>query len=379
MIMMGLNLVTVALEAGADYLGSYTVLMPLIRNELCRSLFMLIASDKLPLFAASLRVCFLMFESLRTHLKFQMETYFIKLMEIIVNENPKISYDQREMALDAMVQLWRIPGLVTELYLNYDCDLYCGNLFEDITKLLSKNSFPITGLYSTHILSLDALLTIVDTIETNCHYRMVRRNIEEEMHKATSPAGHQVIPPASGYTVAKRMKDMGEESTGVTSKLPKSDSFTEALQLPQARPNRMPISSNIPSHEDLLAQKKRKRLLAMGTELFNQVPSKGISFLQDHGLFQTPLNPIEVVTWLKENPRLDKKQIGEYITNRKNSKVLEAFVKSFPFQGVRIDDALRMFLETFRLPGEAPVISMLLEHFAAHWFHVSFGALCLKV
>lgn len=29
------------------------------------------------------------------------------------------------MALESLVVLWRIPGLVTELYLNYDCDLYC--------------------------------------------------------------------------------------------------------------------------------------------------------------------------------------------------------------------------------------------------------------
>ena len=28
--------------------------------------------------------------------------------------------------------------MVTELYLNYDCDVYCSNLFEDLTKLLSK-------------------------------------------------------------------------------------------------------------------------------------------------------------------------------------------------------------------------------------------------
>jgi brefeldin A-resistance guanine nucleotide exchange factor 1 len=39
---------------------------------------------------------------------------------------------------DVIVRLWRIPGFVTELYLNYDCDLYCTNLFEDLTKMLSK-------------------------------------------------------------------------------------------------------------------------------------------------------------------------------------------------------------------------------------------------
>jgi len=40
--------------------------------------------------------------------------------------------------------------------------------------------------------------------------------------------------------------------------------------------------------------------------------------------------------------------MGEYISNRKNLTVLEAFVASFDFAGVRIDEALRQFLETFR-------------------------------
>jgi brefeldin A-resistance guanine nucleotide exchange factor 1 len=34
---------------------------------------------------------------------------------------------------------------------------------------------------------------------------------------------------------------------------------------------------------------------------------------------------------------------------------------------MRIDEALRIYLSEFRLPGEAPLISALLEHFAAHW------------
>ena len=34
---------------------------------------------------------------------------------------------------------------------------------------------------------------------------------------------------------------------------------------------------------------------------------------------------------------------------------------------MRVDEALRIYLSEFRLPGEAPLISALLEHFAAHW------------
>ena len=37
-------------------------------------------------------------------------------------------------------------------------------------------------------------------------------------------------------------------------------------------------------------------------------------------------------------------------------------------KGLRIDICLRQFLETFRLPGEAPVISFILEHFADRYY-----------
>jgi brefeldin A-resistance guanine nucleotide exchange factor 1 len=56
-------------------------------------------------------------------------------------------------------------------------------------------------------------------------------------------------------------------------------------------------------------------------------PVKGITFLQEHSLLSTPLDPQEVVVFLKENPKLDKKQIGEFISNKKFSNVLEAYQK----------------------------------------------------
>lgn len=78
----------------------------------------------------------------------------------------------------------------------------------------------------------------------------------------------------------------------------------------------------------------------------------------------------EIALFLRENPALDKKTIGEYVSNRNNLNILDAFVKTFDFTDTRIDEALRNYLETFRLPGEAPTISLILEHFSEHW-HVS--------
>lgn len=84
--------------------------------------------------------------------------------------------------------------------------------------------------------------------------------------------------------------------------------------------------------------------------------------------------------FLRENPGLNKAMIGEYISSRNNLALLDAFVKTFEFTDVRIDEALRSFLETFRLPGEAPTISLIMENFAEHW-HVSwmfFFRFCIK-
>ncbi|KAJ9591988.1 hypothetical protein L9F63_001500, partial [Diploptera punctata] len=330
MIHMGLTLLTVALEIGADSIGKYNSLLSLVKDELCRNLFSAYGAERLSIFAADLQVSFLLFESLRTHLKFQLEFYLTKVIDIIISDSPKITYEQKEIALDSVVQLWRIPGFVTELYLNYDCDLYCPNLFEDLTKLLSKNAFPVSGLYNTHLLSLDALLTIIDSIEGHCHSRILNERQEETEGSA-----------------------------------PRKETDSGTVHIP--RSGRQRISENIPTHEQLMAIKRKKKLLATGSEHFNSKAKKGIQFLQEHHLLSTPLDPQEVVHFLRENPRLDKKMIGEFISNRNNLTVLDAFVKSFDFTDTRIDEALRQYLETFRLPGESPLISLIMEHFAEHW------------
>jgi len=53
----------------------------------------------MPIFSSSLRLAFLVFESMRQHLKFQLEYYMSNLINIVVNENSKIPYGKKEMAL----------------------------------------------------------------------------------------------------------------------------------------------------------------------------------------------------------------------------------------------------------------------------------------
>ncbi|CAJ0942083.1 unnamed protein product, partial [Mesorhabditis belari] len=357
MIVLGLNLLIVVLEASADHLSNYSLFLPLIKDELCRSLLQLLETEKLPILASTSRASFLLFESCRIHLKFQLEAYFNKLRAIVVSEQTSVSYEKKEIALDSIVQLWRIPGLVTELYLNYDCDLYCSNIFEDLTKLLVENAFPLHGLQSTSLLSLEALLVVIDNIEQNCVYRNAG---------SLPPSGVDCKQPVlqrpilSGMESAQRQTNPGQ--TGVDIEL-----LTKLSSLRKF--NRHAAISSQLSMSKILEQKKRKRIIAEGTEVFNQSPKKGIEFLREKGLLGA--DPESMVDWLRENPRLDKKMIADYICSRKHAAVLEAFVKSFSFEETRLDQALRMFLETFRLPGEAAEISMVMQHFSDHWYRVN--------
>ncbi|XP_032137324.1 Golgi-specific brefeldin A-resistance guanine nucleotide exchange factor 1 isoform X5 [Sapajus apella] len=386
MIHMGLHLLTVALESAP--VAQCQTLLGLIKDEMCRHLFQLLSIERLNLYAASLRVCFLLFESMREHLKFQMEMYIKKLMEIITVENPKMPYEMKEMALEAIVQLWRIPSFVTELYINYDCDYYCSNLFEDLTKLLSKNAFPVSGqLYTTHLLSLDALLTVIDSTEAHCQAKVLNSLSQQEKKETARPNCEAVEDTREASNTQRAASD--GKAVGIApdipglhlpggGRLPPEHGKPGCSDLEEAgdsgvdkkfarKPPR--FSCLLPDPRELIEIKNKKKLLITGTEQFNQKPKKGIQFLQEKGLLTIPMDNTEIAQWLRENPRLDKKMIGEFVSDRKNIDLLESFVSTFSFQGLRLDEALRLYLEAFRLPGEAPVIQRLLEAFTERWMN----------
>ncbi|XP_055346236.1 LOW QUALITY PROTEIN: Golgi-specific brefeldin A-resistance guanine nucleotide exchange factor 1-like [Paramacrobiotus metropolitanus] len=301
---LGLKLLGTVLETSAHAFPEHPTLMPLIKDELCRNLTFLLQNDRLSIFTLTLRLSFFVFESMRRSLKLQMEHFFLSLMEVISSDTPKYTPEHKEAAIDLIIRLWRLPGFIAEIYLNYDCDLYCSDLYEDLVKLLSKNAFPVGNLTNVNVLALECLLIAVEKIDRNCQ-RALLDTLPRE------------LPPAE--------------------------------------------------HAMLQKHKVKKKLLINGTELFNKKPPKGIECLQEHGLLSHPLQPAEVAKFLRENSRLDKAMIGEFISKRENTQVLSAFMKTFDFAGKRLDEALRDYLESFRLPGESPLITHIMEHFAARW------------
>lgn len=109
------------------------------------------------------------------------------------------------------------------------------------------------------------------------------------------------------------------------------------------------------------------RNLQMGKKKFNMDPKKGIEFLIGHNLVKE--TPEDIAAFLYKGEGLNKTMIGDYLGERSdfNEAVLKAFVELHDFTDLILVQALRQFLWSFRLPGEAQKIDRMMESFAQRY------------
>ena len=86
------------------------------------------------------------------------------------------------------------------------------------------------------------------------------------------------------------------------------------------------------------------------------------------------------VLYRRYSSGLNKTVIGDYFGDPDDFclRVLDEFTKTFDFNDMGIDAALRVFLESFRLPGEAQKIHRVVEAFAERYYEQSKGTLASK-
>lgn len=117
----------------------------------------------------------------------------------------------------------------------------------------------------------------------------------------------------------------------------------------------------------------KMKLQATGRKMFNLDPNKGIQHLIEFGFLEK--TPESVAEFLFNGEGLSKKSIGDYLGEKKDfhEKVLNAFIKMHTFQNLILVQALRIFLFSFRLPGEAQKIDRIMQEFANHYCEQNAG------
>ncbi|CAG12517.1 unnamed protein product, partial [Tetraodon nigroviridis] len=112
---------------------------------------------------------------------------------------------------------------------------------------------------------------------------------------------------------------------------------------------------------------EKSKLFSSGKKKFNMEPRKGISYLVENKLLDERAPAIAEFLYKEEG--LNKTAIGEFLGEREelHLQTLKAFVDLHEFSDLNLVQALRQFLWSFRLPGEAQKIDRMMEAFATRY------------
>lgn len=105
---------------------------------------------------------------------------------------------------------------------------------------------------------------------------------------------------------------------------------------------------------------ERSAVIAEFIERFARDPHTACRFLVERNRWKDDAANLASVIF--KTAELDKTQIGALLSE--NEPLMRAFIDLFHFTGVRIDDALRMFLLSLRLPGDPIAAERLLRGLA---------------
>ena len=434
--------INIALETMSDVDDlsvRYPRLLNVLQNDLCRNLLRLSGSStNLTILGLSLRVIFNLFNGIKDHMKVQLEVFLtsvhLRILSFSTSSTGERTWsfppEQRELALESMLEFCREPSLMSDLYTNYDCDINCTNLFETICCTLARVASPRDPseektsedgkdegdevelkprLNILNRLALEGVLAVIEAIAARCRsskgFSPVGNVIPDDIPDPTLPSppdsgnsaflGNTICLGGSGSTTDDTDNINISSSTEYdlcSVPLTRSDKATRRVIPPErCDSDAMSESESIEwlsraRHQTSLAlrqRKIRKKRLAKAVAEFNERKrdKEWIKACESIGMLPSPATPSSVAQFLYGSyTKLDLTKVGIYLSKGPsdkypfNKEVLESFASLFDFTGMSFSEALRSFLTRFRLPGEAQCIDRLMEAFANRLYEVQLAA-----
>lgn len=118
--------------------------------------------------------------------------------------------------------------------------------------------------------------------------------------------------------------------------------------------------------------KQRHPLLVEFVDRFANDPKRAINSLVQKGKMAN--DGPTIANLLFRNQDLNRNQVGAYLASPDNRHILRSYIERFRFNGVRIDDALRIFYLALRLPNSRSAMEYVLGIVANHWTEVNISS-----
>uniref|UniRef100_A0A674F2N5 SEC7 domain-containing protein n=1 Tax=Salmo trutta TaxID=8032 RepID=A0A674F2N5_SALTR len=335
-----------------------------IKQYLCVALSKNGASSVPEVFSLSLSIFLTLLSHFKTHLKMQIEVFFKEIFLYIL-ETSTSSYDHKWMVIQSLTRICADAQSVVDIYVNYDCDLNAANIFERLVNYLSKIA---QGRVGHELGTTPAQELSLRKKGLECLVSILKCMVEW--------SNDQSVNPNSQSSLGQE-KPAEQEPSEITKPPESINHYGSLNSLDSNASSGIGSYSNLMSATDNAEQfevlKQQKEIIEQGIDLFNKKPKRGIQYLQEQGMLGTTLE--DLAQFLHQEERLDSTQVGEFIgdNERINKEVMYAYVDQMDFQGKDFVSALRLFLEGFRLPGEAQKIDRLMEKFAARYLECNQG------
>ncbi|PIA55523.1 hypothetical protein AQUCO_00700074v1 [Aquilegia coerulea] len=332
--LFALTLINSAIEISGDGIGKHPKLLRMVQNDLFHHLIHYGMCSNPLLLSMICSTVLNIYHFLRRSIRLQLEAFFTCVLLRVSNGG--VSPQLQEVALEGCISFCRQPTFIIEMYVNYDSDPICRNVFEEIGKLLCKRAFPMPNspLSSIQVQAFECLLTMIHNIADS---------MDEDADSRSDRLHPVVVTEYRPFWIAERNNDDSLES------------WVESLRM----------------------RKAQKRKIMIAADHFNRDEKKGLEYLKMAHLVPEPRDPKALAYFFRYTPGLEKNKIGDFLgdPDEFNLQVLKEFTHTFAFSGMILDNALRTFLETFRLPGESQKIQRILEAFSDRFYDQQFSEL----
>ncbi|KNE60799.1 hypothetical protein AMAG_06156 [Allomyces macrogynus ATCC 38327] len=349
-----------------------------------------LASPIPPIYKVALDVFVELVLHLRQSLKKEIE---VLLSEVVLSilEMRAATTAQKSAILQALTKIMARPQVVVEIYINYDCNPDAlDNIYERIMNLAARQVTappsmlppldPATdpaaaSAQDVHKVALTTLCTGLKSLaEWIAIHRAPRPLSASQVGAAAvsavadSGTGGSLAVSGLAATPGRAPSMVGSLADGVNGSASDAGTVVSGARPPSVIGAGADLSVAADNPEQLETSKQKKAVLTEAIQQFNRKPKRGLQYLVDHGILTA--NPGEIAQWLHNTEGLNKQSLGEYLGegDPEAIAVMHAFVDQLDFTGMTFVDAMREFLQQFRLPGESQKIDRMMLKFAERYY-----------
>lgn len=352
-----------------------------VKENLFMTLTRNATSNAPPVFEVSMDIFGKMVCSLRPGLKREIAVFFTEIIIPTLEARKNVSWYQLFFMLESLHKIFANPEndagkFLVEIYLNYDCDVDGAekeNIWERLIGALSRilsqhtdaNHATDKALFTPISSYVQRGISDIPSLSTN-NLQVLSKEQVRDLFQATGDmlelkkVGLELMVQGILRSLVVWLDMVKESKPSVTK--PDTERVSESNEVQLSTEESVEQGNDVTKFESM---KMKKQTILQGIKLFNTKPKKGFQFLIEKKCIDSR-EPDDVAHFLLNTEGLNKAMIGEFLGEfePENISIMHSFVNQMNFAGLRFVEALRGFLQKFRLPGEAQKIDRFMLKFA---------------